>query len=383
METIWTVGDGLVIDCDFPGGNIVFDRYEGNAIYVSQDVRDTEGHWFYWFFRISGAGGCKLVFRFTGGDVIGARGPAFSVDNGDRWSWLGLATVQGASFSFDFAPDQDEVLFCMTIPYLESNLNQFLKRHKNDAALKKEVLCLTNKGRESELLRIGRIDGSSRHKLVFTARHHCCESMASYALEGIMESALGDDELGAWYRENVEILVVPFMDKDGVEQGDQGKNRKPHDHNRDYGEQGGIYATVRAFKDLVSSWAEGKLRIAMDMHCPYIKNGDTGEIIYFVGSRNQNNWRKVCSFSEILENSQRGPLTYSALNNLSYGRGWNTGASGVLLGNAGWTSELPHILFGTSIEIPYANAQGQEVNPGTAGLFGRDIAGAVKTFLLA
>lgn len=34
--------------------------------------------------------------------------------------------------------------------------------------------------------------------------------------------------------ENTRILVVPFMDYDGVVDGDQGKNRAPHDHNRDY-----------------------------------------------------------------------------------------------------------------------------------------------------
>ena len=45
---------------------------------------------------------------------------------------------------------------------------------------------------------------------------------------------LADNEDGYWFRRNVEVLAIPFMDKDGVEEGDQGKNRKPRDHNRDY-----------------------------------------------------------------------------------------------------------------------------------------------------
>lgn len=55
-----------------------------------------------------------------------------------------------------------------------------------------------------------------------------------------------------WLREQVEFFVVPFMDKDGVEAGDQGKNRRPYDHNRDYqGES--LYASVRAMRELVTA----------------------------------------------------------------------------------------------------------------------------------
>jgi hypothetical protein len=381
METTWTLKTGITIDCDLPGGNIILERAEGDTVYISQDLRDTEGHWFYWCFRVRNAGGHTLLFRFTNVDVIGARGPAFSVDGGNRWSWLGLSSVQGASFGFDFSADQNEVFFCMTIPYLEKNLNLFLKRHEGEEHLKREVLCRTNNRKDAEVISIGRPTGNYDHRLVFTARHHCCESLASYTLEGIMDTALGEDALGEWYRDHVEILAVPFMDKDGVEQGDQGKNRRPHDHNRDYGEKGGLYATVRAFKERVSSRVGDNLRIAMDLHCPYIKGGDTNEHIYFVGSRNQENWKKVNIFSEILEDTRRGPLPYAAKNNLPFGHSWNTGSSGILMSNSGWTSELPGILFGTSLEIPYANAEGQEVNAGTARLLGRDIARAIMRYL--
>jgi hypothetical protein len=34
----------------------------------------------------------------------------------------------------------------------------------------------------------------------------------------------------------VEFCIAPFMDKDGVEEGDQGKLRWPHDHWEDYAE---------------------------------------------------------------------------------------------------------------------------------------------------
>ena len=53
--------------------------------------------------------------------------------------------------------------------------------------------------------------------------------MATRALEGIIEIILSDTEDGRWFRSHGDFFIVPFVDKDGVEDGDQGKNRRPHD----------------------------------------------------------------------------------------------------------------------------------------------------------
>ena len=116
--------------------------------------------------------------------------------------------------------------------------------------------------------------------------------MASYCLEGILETVLSDSDDGSWFQKNVEVLAVPFMDKDGIENGDQGKNRKPHDHNRDY-EGESIYPSVTALWKLIPEWSGGKLRFSMDMHCPYISGGGNApggaENIYFVGGQSLEN----------------------------------------------------------------------------------------------
>ena len=46
-----------------------------------------------------------------------------------------------------------------------------------------------------------------------------------------------------------------------------------------------------------------------------------------------------------------------------------------------WASSLPNVRLATSIELPYANAAGQEVNAATARTWGTDLAAALKTFL--
>ena len=47
---------------------------------------------------------------------------------------------------------------------------------------------------------------------------------ASYALEGLISAVLDEPDY-EWLRQNVDFLIVPFVDKDGVEEGDQGKQK--------------------------------------------------------------------------------------------------------------------------------------------------------------
>jgi hypothetical protein len=370
---------GIAIDADFPGGNIIVEKIEGNTVFVRQDLRDTAGHWFYWCFRVRGAGERTLTFQFTDGNVIGVRGPAVSLDGGRSWAWLGADAVQGASFRYAFPASAEEVRFCFTMPYLELHLREFLKQHENNASLSVETLCRSSRGREIELLRVGRLDGTPEHRVLLTARHHCCESMASYALEGLLQTVLTDENDGAWLREHVEILAVPFMDKDGVEAGDQGKNRKPHDHNRDYVQK--IYPSVQALTERVPAWSGGRLRIALDLHCPSIR-GPHNEVIYFVGGPDAENWKRVGDLAKILEEVRQGPLVYRTADNLPFGKGWNTGIQQQDLKSFGlWAAELPGIAVASTIEIPYANASGAEVNAESARAFGRDLARAIRTYL--
>lgn len=39
-------------------------------------------------------------------------------------------------------------------------------------------------------MRVGRLDGKAEHRVLLTSRHHCCEMMATYSLEGLLETVL-------------------------------------------------------------------------------------------------------------------------------------------------------------------------------------------------
>ena len=366
----------VTVDAKYPGGNIVLERTEGDSVFLHQELRDTKGWWFYWGFRIRGAAARTLTFHFTNKNVIGVRGPAVSRDKGRTWQWMGTDTVRatpkGVRFSYSFETGEDDVRFCYTMPYQRSDLDEFLKQHGDRGHVRVEELCTTRDGRSNPRLHAGCIATAPRHRVLVTCRHHACETMASYALEGLLAKTLENGTTGEWFRKHVEILAVPFMDLDGVERGDQGKNRKPRDHNRDYGGET-LYPSVRALRKLVPEWSRGRLAVALDLHCPYIR-GKHNEVIYLVGSESTAVWGEQCAFAAILE-------TWAS-DNLPFGRAWNTKANyrqGTSFGR--WAQDLPGIRLATTLELPYANAAGKAVTTESARAFGADLAEALRRYL--
>jgi hypothetical protein len=182
-------------------------------------------------------------------------------------------------------------------------------------------------------------------------------------------------------------MAVPFVDKDGVEAGDQGKNRGPHDHNHDY-HDAGIYPTIRAIRQFVPGWSGGKLFFALDLHCPYIR-GEFHEVILFPGRlRDEGNWKRALVFLETLEEVQAGPLRFSLADSQRFTT-WDGGPAKPAIPGvkprtfSSWVRTVPGVKVGVVVELPYANAAGGEVNQDSARAFGRDLARALHIYARA
>ena len=274
---------GIAVDDKLPAGNVIVEKIEGDVVRLHQDLRDSSQAWIYWKFRVTGAAGRTLKFRFTKSAAVGSRGPAVSTDRGTTWTWADdlqpsprreAQTNDHADwngFDWGFGPEDDEVWFSQAIPYDASDWQAFLARHAGDRGrlFEEGVLCKSRKGRDVEYARFGRLDGQAKYRIFASSRHHCQEISATYVLEGMLEQVFADDDLGRWMRENTEIRVVPFADKDGAVDGDQGKYRKPHDHARDYNEDRPIlYPEVRAIMKMLSEW---KPNVVNDYHSPWLR----------------------------------------------------------------------------------------------------------------
>jgi hypothetical protein len=203
--------------------------------------------------------------------------------------------------------------------------------------------------------------------------------MANYVLEGLINSILNEKEL-VLLRENVEVMIVPFMDKDGVENGEQGKNRIPRDHNRDYDKES-IHHSTKALRTIVPHWSEEKLRIALDLHCPWIK-GEGNEYVYLVGNNDISIENNQKIFSRLLEQNSTGDIKYHHGNFLPYGISWNTDKNyNQGMSFSRWANNLDGISFASTLEFPYANVSGKMVSKDGARIFGKAIAFSIKEYL--
>lgn len=278
----------VTIRSDFPGGNVKVLANEPKAVTIAPDLRGSPD-WFYWYFSAQTDHPGDVTFTLPHAPKLGVRGPAISRDDGKTWGWLPTDAVIFASpgakpadridrFTVHFHRAGETVRLAVTIPYGQADLDAFLATHASNPLLHSEVLTHTRTGRKPvELLRIGE-PGAGKQAVLVTARHHACETIASFVLEGFLTEALSASPAAQEFRKRHVLYAVPFVDKDGVLAGDQGKNRPPHDHNRDYG-PGSLYPEVQAIMELAE---RADIRLALDLHCPFIR-GDVHEAFHFLG----------------------------------------------------------------------------------------------------
>ena len=81
------VANGFTVDADMPAGNVIVEKIDGDLVELKKDMRDTNDLWIYWAFRVKGANGRTLRFKFLNGPSVGSRGAAVSTDGGRLWRW--------------------------------------------------------------------------------------------------------------------------------------------------------------------------------------------------------------------------------------------------------------------------------------------------------
>ena len=152
-----------------------------------------------------------------------------------------------------------------------------------------------------------------------------------------------------------------MVDKDGVEDGDQGKNRKPHDHNRDY-EGKSIYASVQAIRERLPAWSAGKLRFAMDMHCPAVRGGLQRDRL-LRRRPDEKIWSEVGRFCKILEDDPDRParLSHARTTCRSARAGTTRRTTPAASRSPTGRPSCPASRVATTIEVAYANADGKTV----------------------
>ena len=331
----------MIIDSSLPGGNIIVKDVDGNNVTLNHDNRDSVNKWIYWKFRAVFDSDAPVRFRFDDWYALSAHGPAISLDRGRTWKWSDDFNLADESFIYTPEKGGEEVWFCQCIPYMETDLQEFLASIPKGSIVLSE-LCKSRKGRSVELLPVG----TGPRKIFLSSRHHCQESMATYALEGILQEVVAHSQDYA----DFTFFAVPFVDKDGVEEGDQGKGRAPHDHARDYGSDA-IYPEVRAIMELI---LHEKPVFIFDLHCPWLRNNDSDHV-YFVGKADKRIQAGIDRFSAMLSKEAPADFPTSPEDDLPFGVSWNN-VQNFEQGKpiVRWATELLWLPAAQSMEIPFA-----------------------------
>ena len=367
------------VSAAFPGGNVLVLGADGVTVRLAPDLRDTEGRWFYWRFRavFPAAGTWRFVFD---GPSVGTRGPAVrrAGEGGWRWQSEGL---HASDTEFVWVSEGPETVdFCQCIPYMPEDFRTFAATFADDPRVSVGELCRSRRGRSVPVLRLR--EGNPEETFLLTCRHHAQEAMASFAVEGLLRALASDAPRASAFRRAFEIVAVPFVDLDGVEAGDQGKNRRPHDHNRDYGAPDGAH--VHPETAAIARFIETRRPAGvLDLHCPWLRGGETNEQPYLVGARPERSREPTARFGALLEKHCPPQAPFRADDFVPFGVLWNKGVPpGSGMGLKSWASGLDFVRLAQTIEIPFANFREKTQTPETIRAFGAGIAAALADFFL-
>lgn len=356
----------MKISADFPGGNCrVIDVKKSNGVTIvrlEQELRDTPRWWFYWFFKVEDAIPGEVIFCFNNGDVVSPCGPVTGTD-GMNWEWCENSRIDAKSFKYTFLNEEKIRYFSFSLPYVSSDFERFYNVIKNDSAVKRSILTHSEQNIAIPIITFG----NGEKDIFITARLHCCESTASFALEGIVLSLLNKhrDMLSEF-----RFHILPFADIDGVENGDQGKDRFPHDHNRDY-----IDNPIYEFTRALMLYSQNTNPICfLDLHSPWCWGGGNDEPHIHLAPYITPNPNIQNKFAEILsEISNAHEFESIRYNNVKVEYSADKNCSAKYYFKAVLKAPLS-----ITIETPYSGNLNTPYTPELLKLWGEDIANALS-----
>ena len=238
--------------------------------------------------------------------------------------------------------------------YVESTWKAFAARHAGDKAMHIQTLCTSAKNREVELLRINARRHGNMYRLLLTARHDAGDTAGSYVLEGMLDALTGEGDDGKWLRERTEIVAVPFVDKDGVEDAVTGT-----DYSADYSETNTLAAVEAIKKFMNPGWAEYFPTIVIDLHASATERKPQGAVL--ISGHDGADGKRVLRFAELLK-GQPHALDCATV----------TSGGGGRLGFSDWVAQLTSVRFAARVETPSGTT------PEAARALGRDLVSALR-----
>ncbi|MBT6077413.1 MAG: carboxypeptidase family protein [Oceanospirillaceae bacterium] len=227
------------INCQFDSGNIHVIDSQSNPVKLA--IRhDHQSDFYQWFhFCVSGAQ-AQENFQFS---LTNAAGAAFAqgwnhfqvVASYDRQEWFRVAThYEQGELIFDHAAEYDQVWYSFFTPYSWERHQDLIAWAQTSALCSLETLGNTLDNRPLSLLTVGQ-PGPEKRNIWLTARQHPGETMAEFAIEGLLQKLLDPaDACGRKLLENAVFYIIPNMNPDGSIRGHLRTNAAGVNLNREW-----------------------------------------------------------------------------------------------------------------------------------------------------
>ncbi len=202
---------------------------------IRKDSHADITQWFY--FRLQGAQGEACTIRFlNAGQTAYPDGwnDYQAMASYDRVNWFRVPTsFDGQVMTISHTPGMDSVYYAYFEPYSWERHLELLDRAQMSEQVRMQDLGSTIEGRDMNVLVIG--DPAAAKKVWVIARQHPGETMAEWAVEGMLDALLDpSDPFGRQLLKEAVFYVVPNMNPDGSVRGNLRTNAAGANLNREW-----------------------------------------------------------------------------------------------------------------------------------------------------
>lgn len=280
----------LHITTDFPngGGEIVVEKSHPLTIRVTPHNQNNGG-WsqLWWHFKVEGiVPGTKITLKIA--QDAGRSEQIFYSYDDEQWAQSNAGTlIKEAEQSITLIHQvvkSESVSFAYDLPYRWKEIETLLLPAMREKP-KVEILefCQSKQGRLVPGILL-HPTGNQKYNIWLQARAHAFEAGSSWVLHEIALWLVSDHPLAKALRSEAEIMLLPVIDVDAIEEGRTGKNQIPYDHNRGWSEAVSHWPEVNKIKsELKKRTAKGALDLFIDFHGP-----GNQQHPYFIVAKSQN-----------------------------------------------------------------------------------------------
>lgn len=232
----------LAIHTDFEGAGLGgWEKTDPGTLDLELHTDTESSHARWYSFRVEGAEGRPLTFRFTNADDVNASGawsynrPVVSSDGGSTWERIPETDYEDGVFTFQHTPGSEEEWIAYVPVYNFSRWTDLVERVENDPRVADvRVIGESLEGRPIHLLRITdpATADETQPALWAVARQHPAETGGSWKAEGLLEWLLSEDPQAQAMLEGGEVYLAGFLNPDGVTLGNYRVNRAGVNLNR-------------------------------------------------------------------------------------------------------------------------------------------------------